>query len=43
MVTTLGAAFLTMGAKLVPGRASRLTAVAETVMFGSVSLPHKVR
>ena len=41
MFTTLGAAFLTMGAKLVPSRASRLTAVAETVMFGRVSLPHK--
>ena len=34
-LTTLGTTFLTMGAKLVPSRASRFTGVLETVMFGA--------
>src|SRR6266705_2249928 len=43
MFTTLGAAFLTIGAKLVPSLTSRTSGVFETLMLGGASLAHSVK
>jgi hypothetical protein len=42
MFTTLGAAFLTTGAKLAPSLASRLTGAVSTLVAGSVSPAQEV-